>query len=57
VQDRPVHPLQDKTDIVSTAIPFPNLAAWRGNFAGRAAKTKPGVGAATSCPAGGSVSN
>ena len=49
--------VQDKTDIASTAIPFPNLAAWRDGFAGWAAKTKPGVGAATSCTAGGSISN
>lgn len=49
--------VQDKTDIASTAIPFPNLAAWRDSFAGWAAKTKPGVGAATSCSAGGSISN
>lgn len=49
--------VQDGVDIVRTSIPFPQFATWRDGLAAWASKTKPGVGAATSCPGGGEISN
>lgn len=49
--------VREGADIVRTSIPSPNFAAWRDGLATWAIKTKPGVGAATSCPGGGDVAN
>lgn len=49
--------LQDGVETVRVAIPSPNFAAWRDALPAWASKTKPGVGTATYCPAGGEVVN
>lgn len=49
--------VRDKTDLVRATIPSPQLAAWRDGLAAWAAKTNPGVGAATLCSGGGDVLN
>ncbi len=49
--------VQDGADIVRIAIPVPNLVTWRDGLAAWASKTKPGVGAATFCAAGGEIMN
>lgn len=42
-------------DLVRATIPSPQFVAWRDGLAGWAAKTKGGVGEATSCSGGGEV--
>ena len=49
--------VQDGAEIARIAIPTPNFVAWRDGLASWASKTKPGVGAATTCAAGGDVVN
>lgn len=48
--------VREGADIVRTSIPSPNFAAWRDGLAAWATRTRPGVGTATNCPAGGEVS-
>ncbi len=49
--------VRDGADLVKAAIPLPQLNTWRDGLAAWAAKTSPGVGAATFCSAGGNVVN
>lgn len=49
--------IQDGAETVRISIPPPNFVAWRDALPAWASKTKPGVGAATYCPAGGEVAN
>ena len=49
--------MQDGSEIARIAIPTPNFVAWRDGLAAWASKTKPGVGEAANCPAGGDVVN
>lgn len=49
--------VRDGADIVTATIPLTQLTAWRDGLADWAAKTSPGVGAATTCPGGGEVLN
>lgn len=49
--------VQDGVDVVKTSISTPQLSTWRDGLAAWATKTKPGVGAATSCRAGGETVN
>lgn len=49
--------IQDGVETVRIAIPSPSFVAWRDALPAWASKTKPGVGSATYCPAGGEVVN
>jgi len=49
--------VQDGAEIVRATIPLPQNKAWRDGLAAWASKTRPGVGAATSCPGGGEIVN
>lgn len=49
--------VRDGADIAKGTIPLPQLAAWRDGLSAWAAKTNPGVGAATSCSGGGQTLN
>lgn len=49
--------MQDGAEIARIVIPTLNFVAWRDGLASWASKTKPGVGAATNCTAGGDVVN
>lgn len=49
--------VQDGAEIVRATIPLTQSKAWRDGLAGWGAKTRPGVGAATSCPGGGEIVN
>lgn len=49
--------VRDGADLAKGSIPLPQLAAWRDGLAAWAAKTYPGVGAATFCAGGGDVLN
>ena len=47
--------VRDGADLVRATIPSPNFVAWRDGLSAWAARTNPGVGAATSCAGGGDV--
>ena len=49
--------VREGADIVRTTIPSPNFVNWRDALPAWATKTQPGVGAATSCRAGGDIVN
>lgn len=49
--------VQDGADIVRATVPLTTRATWRDGLAAWTAKTAPGVGAATFCPAGGETVN
>ncbi len=49
--------VQDGVDIVRTSISTPQLTTWRDGLGAWGTKTKPGVGTATSCRAGGETVN
>ena len=49
--------VQDGAEIVRASIPLAQLKPWRDGLASWAEKTKPGVGAATSCHGGGDIVN
>lgn len=49
--------VQDGAEIVRASVPLTQLKPWRDGLAPWAAKTKPGVGAATSCHGGGEIVN
>lgn len=49
--------VQDGAEIVRATVPLENLKTWRDGLGPWASKTKPGVGAATSCLGGGEIVN